>query len=238
MSGILQGLRQFSFTSALIRLALAMACGGAVGYGRSKKARAAGLRTYMLISIGAAMAVLLTLYQYRMLTGPWADVVDEVGLKFDVARMASQVITGIGFLGAGIIIKVAHQQVKGLTTAAGLWTTGIIGLSIGCGYYELGLVGTALVLLAETWFARLGSGIQSAPEYAVELLYDEKTSLDHVLRFCKDNRMAIVNLRIHTMEDQSEAKYTAEVSLRGGMKQEALLDKVQQMPGIVTAVGL
>ena len=72
MSGFLQGLRQFSFTSALIRLALAMACGGAVGYGRSKKARAAGLRTYMLISIGAAMAVLLTLYQYRMLTGPWA----------------------------------------------------------------------------------------------------------------------------------------------------------------------
>ena len=103
MGAVLQRLRQFSFLSALLRLLLAMLSGGVVGFGRSQKARAAGFRTYMLISIGAAMAVLLTQYQYAMLTGPWADVVEAVGMKFDASRLASSVITGIGFLGAGML---------------------------------------------------------------------------------------------------------------------------------------
>ena len=106
-------LREFNFVTVIIRLLLAMVCGGVVGFGRSKKARPAGFRTYMLISIGAAMAVLITLYEYEMLTGPWAETVSETGLKFDAGRMTAQAITGIGFLGAGIIIKVAHQQVQG-----------------------------------------------------------------------------------------------------------------------------
>ena len=140
-------LRQFSFGTMLLRLLLAMLSGGAVGYGRSRKARAAGLRTYMLISIGAAMAVLLTLYQYQMLTGPWAEVVAQVGMKFDAARLASQVITGIGFLGAGIIIKIAHQQVKGLTTATGLFATVIMGIAAGAGFYECVTVALVLIVL-------------------------------------------------------------------------------------------
>ena len=118
-----------------------------MGYGRSKKARAAGLRTYILISIGAAMAVLLTLYMYDMLGGAWAAVTEEVGLKFDASRMASSVITGIGFLGAGIIIKVAHQQVNGLTTATGLFATVIMGLAAGAGFYECVLIALALIVL-------------------------------------------------------------------------------------------
>ena len=91
MQAVFDSLRQFNITSALVRLLLAMLSGGVVGYGRSKKARAAGFRTYMLISIGAAMAVLLMLFQYEMLKGPWATVCDEVGMKFDASRMASSV---------------------------------------------------------------------------------------------------------------------------------------------------
>ena len=94
------------------------------------------------------------------------------------------------------------------------------------------------MLLAETWLAKLGSGIQHSPEYTVALVYDEKNSLDHVLRFCKDNRMAIINLKIHTNEDTQDARYAAEVSLRGNMKQDVLLGKIQQMPGILSAMGL
>lgn len=142
---LVASLRQFSFFSAAMRLVLAMLCGGVVGYGRSKKNRAAGLRTYMLISISAAMAVLLTLYQYEMLGGAWADVTARVGLKYDASRMASQVVTGIGFLGAGIIIKVAHQQVSGLTTATGLFATVIMGIAAGAGFYEC--VFAALILI-------------------------------------------------------------------------------------------
>ena len=147
MQGTLEALRQFSFASAVVRLLLAMVSGGIVGYGRSQKARAAGFRTYMLISLGAAMAVLLTLYQYVMLTGPWSAVVQEVGLKFDASRLASSVITGIGFLGAGIIIKIAHQQVNGLTTSTGLFATMVMGLAAGAGFYECVFIALALIVL-------------------------------------------------------------------------------------------
>lgn len=147
MQAFFDSLGQFSFASALLRLLLALLSGGVVGYGRSKKERAAGLRTYMLISVGAAMAVLLTLYQYEMLTGPWADVVDEVGLKFDASRLSAAVITGIGFLGAGIIVKVTHQQVNGLTTSTGLFATMIMGLASGAGFYECVIVSLLLIVL-------------------------------------------------------------------------------------------
>ena len=140
-------LREFRCATVILRLVLAVICGGVVGYGRSQKARAAGFRTYILISIGAAMAVLLTLYEYRMLNTLWADTVSRVGMKFDASRLASQVLTGIGFLGAGIIIKVAHQQVSGLTTATGLFATVCMGIACGAGFYELVLITLLLIVV-------------------------------------------------------------------------------------------
>ena len=104
------------------------------------------------------------------------------------------------------------------------------------GFYEIVLL--ALVLLAETWFAVLGGRIQQTPQYTLEILYNEKNSLDNVLRFCKDNRMTIVNLRILAMEDPGEAKYTAEVALRGSVPCDSLLASVRLMAGVVSAVGL
>ena len=147
VAAILESLRQFNMGTVVLRLLLAMLSGGVVGYGRSQKARAAGFRTYMLISIGAAMAVLLTLFQYEMLKGPWATVCDQVGLKFDASRMASSVITGIGFLGAGIIIKISHQQVHGLTTSTGLFATMVMGLASGAGFYECVIITLILIVL-------------------------------------------------------------------------------------------
>lgn len=148
MQAAFGALRQFTFGSAVLRLALATACGGAVGYGRSKRTRAAGLRTYMLICVGAAMGVLLTLYQYEMLTrGSWAGIAAEVGMKFDASRLGAQVITGIGFLGAGIIVKAAHQQVNGLTTASGLFVTVCMGIAAGAGFYECAITAMLLIVL-------------------------------------------------------------------------------------------
>ena len=88
--------RNLTFGAVALRLLLAMLCGGAVGYGRSRKERPAGLRTYMLICIGAASAVILALYQYEMLTHAWKSVSDEVGMKYDASRLAAQTITGAG----------------------------------------------------------------------------------------------------------------------------------------------
>ena len=209
----------------LIRIVVACLCGGLVGLERTKRLKEAGIRTHIIVALGAALIMVVSKYGFADVGGA------------DASRIASNVITGISFLGAGVIF-VRGGSVKGLTTAAGLWTTGVIGLAIGSGYYELGLLGTALVLVAETWLSRLGSTIQHTPEYGVEVLYNEKTSLDHVLRFCKDNRMSIVNLTIHTAEDVPQAEYIARVRLRGKLRQDALVARIQQMPGIMTAMGL
>ena len=128
--------RSFTFGGIIIRLLLALLSGGVIGYGRSQKNCAAGLRTYMLISLGAALSVILTLYEYEMMHGAWAEAISAAGEKFDASRLASQAVTGIGFLGTGTILKVSHQQVKGLTTATGLLATVCMSLAAGAGFYE------------------------------------------------------------------------------------------------------
>lgn len=140
-------MREFTFWTAILRLGLAVLAGAAIGYGRYMKNRPAGFRTYMMISMGAAMSVLLEIYLYEMLKGPWADTVEKVGFKYDASRMVSQSITGIGFLGAALIIKGAHQHVKGLTTATGLFATVCVGIAAGAGFYELVVIAGVLNVL-------------------------------------------------------------------------------------------
>ena len=142
-------LHEFHFVTVLFRLILAMLAGGVIGYGRAKKKRAAGFRTYMLASIGAALAIMLSLYEYEMMQGLWAPIVAQVGEKFDAARYAAQVIGGIGFLGAGTIIALDHSQVSGLSSAAGMLICVGIGMAAGCGFYSClicGVICTVFVL--------------------------------------------------------------------------------------------
>ena len=141
-------LRVLNFPSVFVRLALAMIFGGFIGFERARKRRAAGFRTYMLVCLGAALTILLGQYEYQMLTGPWAETAAGVGTRIDVSRFGAQVINGIGFLGAGTIIVTGRQEVKGLTTAAGLWASACMGLAIGAGFYECVLLGFVLIFLA------------------------------------------------------------------------------------------
>lgn len=134
---MIQYLRELHFASVVVRLALAMLLGGCIGLERGRKRRPAGFRTYMLVCLGAALTVLLSLYEFTMVTGPWSDICAEIGIKTDVSRFGAQVINGIGFLGAGTIIVTKRNQIKGLTTAAGLWTSACAGLALGIGLYEV-----------------------------------------------------------------------------------------------------
>ncbi|MGM9660923.1 MAG: MgtC/SapB family protein [Faecousia sp.] len=139
-------LRDFNFMSVALRLTLAVVCGGVIGLEREAKRRAAGFRTYMLVALGSTLAMLLGQYVCRMLQGPWAVQVDS---RVDVSRIGAQVVNGIGFLGAGtVIVNTGKQQVKGLTTAAGLWACGCMGLAIGAGFYECVILSVLLVFLS------------------------------------------------------------------------------------------
>lgn len=148
MLEILDPLRQMNTASVLLRLLLAMFFGGMIGLERGRKRRAAGPRTYMLVCMGAALTVLLGLYEFHMLTNSWVDIAAELGLRTDVSRFAAQVINGIGFLGAGTIIVTGRQEVKGMTTAAGLWASACTGIAIGAGFYECVFLAFVLISLA------------------------------------------------------------------------------------------
>ena len=141
-------LRGLNTGAVLLRLVLAMLFGGMIGLERGRKGRAAGFRTYMLVCLGAALTMLLSQYEYYMITHDWAELAAEIGLRTDVSRFGAQVVNGIGFLGAGTIIVTGHQEVKGLTTAAGLWASACMGLAIGAGFYECVILGFLLIFLS------------------------------------------------------------------------------------------
>ena len=137
-------LRDINLVSVIVRLLCALVCGGAIGYEREIKGKYAGFRTHILICIGSAMAtatsqyMALVLHQYN-----------------DLSRLGAGVVAGLGFIGAGTIVVTQGRRIKGLTTAAGLWTVGIIGLCAGAGFYEAAILTTILMLVAGTLIAKL-----------------------------------------------------------------------------------
>lgn len=147
MQNVLIHLRDFNFTTVVLRLLLAFMSGTVIGYGRARKQRSAGLKTFILTSIGAALTVLLATYEYEMICGQWAPVVEQVGMKFDGSRYSAQVISGIGFLAAGTIISTGHQQVSGLSTASGLFASVCLGMAAGAGFYECVIVVSVILVV-------------------------------------------------------------------------------------------
>ena len=133
-------LRELNIWSVMLRLTVAMVFGGLIGLERGRKGRAAGFRTYMVVCLGAALTMVMGQYEGYMLTEVWNEVVSKTDARADVSRFGAQVINGIGFLGAGTIIVTRKQEVKGVTTAAGLWASACVGLAIGAGFYEAVLI--------------------------------------------------------------------------------------------------
>ena len=174
----LDWLRQMNLASVLLRMALAMLCGGVIGIERGRKHRAAGFRTYMLVCMGATLTMLLSQYMVYMENTAWKDMVTAAGKQVDVSRFSARVISGIGFLSGGIIIVTGYREVKGLTTAAGLWATACMGLAIGAGFYECVAVVLVLVFLCIHVLPRVET---SMVERARNLnLYVEFQALDDV----------------------------------------------------------
>jgi putative Mg2+ transporter-C (MgtC) family protein len=133
---------------ALLRLALAAALGGVIGIERELREREAGFRTHMLVALGSALFTIVSAYGFHAFLSSGANVI-----RADPTRIAAQIVTGIGFLGAGAIIR-QGSSVRGLTTAATLWVVAAIGLAVGAGYYSGALITTGLVVLA-LWPLRL-----------------------------------------------------------------------------------
>lgn len=224
MLTIFNGLRDVSIASIVLRMVLAVVCGGVIGVEREFKRRPAGFRTHILICIGAAMTTLTGQYLFLVMH-----------YYTDVARLGAQVIAGVGFIGAGTIIVTQRQRVKGLTTAAGLWTAAIVGLSLGTGFYEGGIFTTVCVLVAEMVFSRWEYRLfQDYPEVNIYMEYDGKPCLDAVLAHFRERNIRILNMEI-TRSHGSE-KHNASVLFSLRLKKFSageLIREVKTIPGTV-----
>lgn len=145
-------LAEINYTTVILRLVIAAVCGALVGFEREVHGRAAGLRTHMMVSLGAALTSLIGVFNVEVLEITWADPM----------RVGAQVISGIGFLGAGtILLKKENSQITGLTTAAGLWVTAVIGLASGAGFYEGAFVTAVLATAIFTLVSKLEHAMNS-----------------------------------------------------------------------------
>ena len=138
-------LREVTYLAVFLRIVIAAILGGIIGLERETKNCAAGLRTYMLVCVGACLV---------MLTNQYVCQVFGTG---DPVRMGAQVVSGIGFLGAGTIIVTRRNQIKGLTTAAGLWSAAGVGLALGIGFYEAAIAGSFVILIVMTLLQKMDS---------------------------------------------------------------------------------
>ena len=184
--------RDMSFLAISTRLCLAVICGGLIGIEREYKRRPAGFRTHILICLGAALTTLTSQYLFL-----------ERQLFTDMARLGAQVIAGIGFIGAGTIIVTRKQRVKGLTTAAGLWTAAIIGLVCGAGYVELALFATLMVLFAELILIRIEYKFaRKSSDSNLYIEYAHAANIQDILRICREKGVKVDGLEITRMNIQ------------------------------------
>lgn len=176
----------FNMWGAFVRMILAVICGGIIGIEREYKRRPAGFRTHILICLGASMTTLASQYMYL-----------EMNMFTDLARLGAQVIAGIGFIGAGTIIVTRRRQVKGLTTAAGLWVSAIVGLALGAGFVEAALLATVLILLVELLLARLEWFVMSTSKSLnLYVEYRENDALTQMVEFMRSHNVNVTDLQI------------------------------------------
>lgn len=176
----------FHIWGAFLRMVLAVICGGLIGIEREYKRRPAGFRTHILICLGASMTTLISQYIYL-----------EMNMFTDLGRLGAQVIAGIGFIGAGTIIVTRRRQVKGLTTAAGLWVSAIVGLAIGAGYVEAAVLATLMILLVESLLARFEWFIMStAKTLNLYVEYRESGALFEMTEYLRTHNVSVSDLQV------------------------------------------
>ena len=216
-------LRQVTFLSVGIRIAAALVVGGILGLEREKKNRAAGLRTYMLVCVGACLIMLTNQYIYQT-TG-----------SGDPMRLGAQVVSGIGFLGAGTIIVTKRNQIKGLTTAAGLWSSAAVGLSLGVGFYEAALAAGAAIYFVMTVLRHWDVRMHKRSKY-MDLYMEVSTGvgLAHVLRQIRALELEVYSIDSDSYACVDDAKVLIiSLKLPKRMNHTDLIGKIEQIEGML-----
>lgn len=205
----MEKLYELNMISTFFRLLLALICGGILGVERGKKNRPAGFRTYMLVCVASAMVMITNQY------------ISEVYSTGDPSRMGAQVISGIGFLGAGTIIVTGRNRVTGLTTAAGLWASACIGLTIGVGFYSGAIIGCIMIFVAMALLHGVDDKITSfTKEVIVYIEFTCISNLSVFLEYVKYHNIKVIDLELIKSNELNEP-------IVGGIFTLKLLEKTE-----------
>lgn len=220
----MDALREVTFLSVALRIVTAILVGGLIGLERGLKNRPAGLRTYMVVCLGACLIMLTNQYIYQV-TGAG-----------DPVRMGAQVVSGIGFLGAGTIIVTRRSQIKGLTTAAGLWAAAGVGLAIGIGFYEAAVIGGFAIFAVMTLLQRMDNRMHRKTK-TLEI-YVELSKTYTLGAFLRDVRAKGIDIRDTSREQDSDAEdgtraYFTTLRLQKRTNHLMVVEELRALPGIV-----
>lgn len=214
-------LEQLNTVSVTLRIIMAMICGGLIGAERERAHRPAGLRTYMLVCMGSAIVMLTGQYMYENFRAG------------DPARLGAQVVSGIGFLGAGSIIVSRNSKVKGLTTAAGLWASACIGLAIGIGFYIAGIIATIAVYVIMSRIKKFENEFflnDSCLEVYIEL--ENNISVSSIVENLKNHNITIEGIHIGK---NSNGLQRGTINLRSLKNQdkEEIIKLIDKLEGVI-----
>lgn len=192
-----------TYLTMATHLLAGLAAGGAIGLERSFHGRPAGFRTHALVSLASSLLMMVTLYQSTWLPGLPAE-----SIRTDPTRMAQGIMTGIGFLGAGVIFK-EGLSVRGLTTAASIWITAAIGIMMGIGFYVPAIAATLLTLMTLSLFRCVESKLPSHEYAHLQLRFDREKVMreDEIVSFLKGNGFTVANLSYRLLEDSPTFEY-------------------------------
>lgn len=193
----------------VLRLLGAVIVGFAVGAQRARTSHPAGIRTHILVALGSCVVMVTSCIMYEQTIAVFGTT------PSDPARLGAQVINGIGFLGAGTILVTKDNQVKGLTTAAGLWASACLGLAIGAGFFEGAIMAVAIIVVSMYFFANLKHELQS--QSRVLSIYVEVKSLVYlgdVLKIVRDQGGTIIEMNIDDDRGKKRLIYDAEIVIR------------------------
>lgn len=218
--------REMSIASVAFRLVLAVICGGLIGIERELKRRTAGFRTHILLCLGACVTILTSQY-----------MIFELHMNTDVGRLGAQVVAGIGFMGAGSIIVTNSKRVRGLTTAAGMWISAIIGLVCGAGYVECAIAATLMVLISELFFIRLEEYLKrKSADVNLYVEYDSSSAIQQIMKIVKEKHITLSSMEITRIPCECGGNnYCAILTFQSGreMVGPALKEQIAQLENVV-----
>lgn len=211
-----------SFYELMARVIISVILGGAIGLERENVNRPAGFRTHILVCVGSTVTMLVSLHMFDTFKGA----------KLDIARIPAQVISGIGFLGAGTIIMQGNT-VKGLTTAASLWTVASIGLAIGCGFYEIAFLATTLTVVVLKYFAKFEKWyILKSQLTTLSFQVDNDFShIKEIENLLYEKSIEIINIKVKKIS-KGQLQITVVTEHLPGDLSEAIRNELRTIPGV------